>query len=70
MSEQNSPNRRLAAILFTDIVGYSKMMQEDEENAILLLDKHSEICESHISNYRGRLIKKLVTQTLLNFPQQ
>ena len=26
-------NRQLAAILFTDIVGYTAMMQKDEQNA-------------------------------------
>jgi len=67
VSEQNSPNRRLAAILFTDIVGYSKMMQEDEANAISLLDKHSEICEGHISNFRGRLINKIGDSNFVEF---
>ena len=67
MSKQNSPNRRLAAILFTDIVGYSKMMQEDEANAISLLDKHSEICEGHISNFGGRLIKKIGDSNFVEF---
>ena len=27
-------NRQLAAILFTDIVGYTAMMQKDEQNAV------------------------------------
>jgi adenylate cyclase len=32
--------RRLAAILAADAVGYSRMMREDERGALALLQKH------------------------------
>ncbi len=34
------PSRQLAAIMFTDIVGYTKLMGEDEEKAFALLKKN------------------------------
>lgn len=36
-------NRQLAAIMFTDIEGYTAMMQRDEEKAISLRDRHRKI---------------------------
>ena len=36
MPEQS---RHLAAIMFTDIVGYTKLMGDDEEAAIQVLDR-------------------------------
>jgi len=51
--------RRLAAILAADAVGYSRMMREDEPGALALLHKHrSEVIDPGIAkgslrNYRG-----------------
>ncbi len=36
-------SRQLAAIMFTDIVGYTALMGDDEERAIQLLNKNREI---------------------------
>jgi len=53
-------NRQLAAILFTDIVGYTAMMQKDEENALAVtrhyiaaLRKATETCHGRILNDYG-----------------
>ena len=35
--------RRLAAVMFTDIVGYSKLMDEDEGRAMQLLENYDNI---------------------------
>jgi len=35
--------RKLAAIMFTDIVGYTKLMGEDEERAFQLLKKNRQV---------------------------
>ena len=51
--------RKLKAIMFTDIVNFSLMMGEDEDNTILLLDKHNEISNKVFSKYKGKLIKQL-----------
>ena len=37
-----------AAVLFTDIVGYSKMMDRDEKRAVKLLAEHDKIIEAEI----------------------
>lgn len=37
------PTRQLAAIMFTDIVGYTALMGEDEEAAFALLEKNRSI---------------------------
>jgi len=48
MSEHPEPSsyeRRLAAIMFTDIVGYTSMMQKDETEAVDIIEKHRQILE-------------------------
>ena len=32
MTDTNTPQRKLAAIMFTDIVGYTMIMGEDEQS--------------------------------------
>ena len=51
-------NRRLSGIMFTDIVGFSKMMNKDENLTMSLLNKHDEMCTDFFSTYKGELIKK------------
>jgi class 3 adenylate cyclase len=36
----NSEQRKLAAIMFTDMVGYSAVSQRDDKLALELLDEH------------------------------
>ena len=59
--------RKLAAIMFTDIVNFSLMMGEDEDNTILLLDKHNEISNKIFSKYKGNLIKQLGDGNFVEF---
>jgi TolB-like protein/Tfp pilus assembly protein PilF len=49
--------RLLAAIMFTDIVGYTAMMQEDEQKARLNRDKHRVVLEDRIKSYNGSLLQ-------------
>jgi class 3 adenylate cyclase len=35
--------RKLAAIMFTDMVGYSRISDKDEKKALTLLEKHNDI---------------------------
>ncbi len=48
--------RRLSAIMFTDMVGYSKLAQENEALSLDLLDEHRKILRPIFEQYNGREI--------------
>ncbi|SVD18464.1 uncharacterized protein METZ01_LOCUS371318, partial [marine metagenome] len=47
------------AILFTDIVGYSRLMSKDEKLALKLLEEHDQILNSSIKHANGNVIKNI-----------
>lgn len=49
-------DRRLAAIMFTDIVGSTSMMQKDESLAVLAVTKHKKVIENCAKNHEGEVI--------------
>ena len=50
--------RRLAAILAADVVGYSRLMGEDEAGTLARLKAvRKELAEPEIAAHRGRVIK-------------
>ena len=61
-------SRQLAAIMFTDIVGYTALMGANEKNAFNLLQKNREIQKPIIEKYRGQLVKELGDGMLASFP--
>ena len=63
-----SQNRQLAAIMFTDIVGYTALMGEDEEKAFELLKKNRLVQRPIIEKYNGRWIKEIGDGILASFP--
>ena len=60
-------NRQLVAIMFTDIVGYTSLMGNDEEKAFNLLKANREIQKPLIEKYNGRWIKELGDGVLASF---
>ncbi|MFI5152258.1 MAG: SUMF1/EgtB/PvdO family nonheme iron enzyme [Chitinophagales bacterium] len=52
-------SRQLAAILFTDIVGYTALMGEDEHKAFELLKKNRQVQKPLIEKFGGTWIKEL-----------
>lgn len=60
--------RQLAAIMFTDIVGYTALMGSHEEKAIGLLRKNREIQKPIIEEFGGQWIKELGDGVLASFP--
>src|SRR5690242_1817096 len=60
--------RRLAAILAADAVGYSRMMRDDEQGALALLQKHrSKVIDPTIAKHRGRTVKLMGDGLLAEF---
>ena len=59
--------RRHAAIMFTDIVGYTALMGKDEDRAVKLLRQNYNIHKTLISKYNGTLIKEIGDGTLVSF---
>jgi adenylate cyclase len=59
--------RQLAAIMFTDIVGYSSLMGIDEEKAYSLLKLNRKIQRPLIEKYHGQWIKELGDGVLASF---
>ena len=47
--------RQLAAIMFTDIVGYTAMMENDEAKAFEILEKNRSIQKPNIEKFGGKL---------------
>jgi TolB-like protein/class 3 adenylate cyclase/Tfp pilus assembly protein PilF len=62
-----SQSRQLAAIMFTDIVGYTSLMGKDEKRAFDLLKKNREIQKPLIKQYHGTWIKELGDGVLASF---
>lgn len=48
--------RQLAAIMFTDIEGYTAAMQQSEEKALALKDRHRSVLEKEHQLYNGRVV--------------
>ena len=55
----NPIKRKLAAIMFTDIVGFTELMGADEYYAFDLIHRNQEIHRSAIQQYNGVLVKEI-----------
>jgi TolB-like protein/class 3 adenylate cyclase/Tfp pilus assembly protein PilF len=62
-----SQSRQLAAIMFTDIVGYTALMGNDEQKAFELLKKNRELQKPLIEQFNGRWIKELGDGVMASF---
>lgn len=59
--------RTLAAIMFTDIVGYTHLSQVDESLAIELLEEHRSLLRPIIAAHRGSVVKTMGDAFLVEF---
>jgi TolB-like protein/class 3 adenylate cyclase len=67
MAEERA-ERRLAAILAADVVGYSRLMGEDEEGTLSKLNSHlRELIEPRITEHTGRIVKTTGDGLLVEF---
>src|SRR4051812_4443231 len=62
-----STTRQLAAIMFTDIVGYTALMGNDELKAFAILNKNRALQKPIIEQFNGRWIKEIGDGILASF---
>ena len=51
-----SQQRRLAAILFTDIVGYTSIMQQNETEALNIIKRYTTVLKQSVSDHSGEVL--------------
>jgi class 3 adenylate cyclase len=66
--EQDRIERRLAAILAADIVGYSRLMGADEIGTARALREHRAAIDPMVASHGGRIVKTTGDGILLEFP--
>lgn len=59
--------RKLAAIVFTDIVGFIKLSSENEPAALALLETQRNILIPVVDQYNGEWLKEIGDGLLLSF---
>jgi adenylate cyclase len=68
MTEERTQQRRLAAILAADVVGYSRLMEQDEANTLAVLKRRrKEVLEPLVAKHHGRIVKVMGDGVLLEF---
>ncbi|MDH3244109.1 MAG: NINE protein [Saprospiraceae bacterium] len=60
-------NRRLAAIMFTDITGFSALMQSSEAQAKILRSRHRSVFRDSHDRYKGQILQYFGDGTLSIF---
>src|SRR5947199_6603417 len=67
--EARGPERRLAAVLASDMAGYSRLREVDEAGTLARLKTHRlELIDPAIAKNRGRIIKTAGDGMLVEFP--
>ncbi|HEX3168341.1 MAG TPA: adenylate/guanylate cyclase domain-containing protein, partial [Chitinophagaceae bacterium] len=51
-----SQSRQLAAIMFTDIVGYTAMMQANEQKAVAVIKHYNSTLEKFVTQFNGQVL--------------
>ncbi len=60
--------RRLAAIMFTDIVGYTALMAESEQKGLRARERHRALVRPLVEQYHGESIEARGDESLSTFP--
>ena len=67
MESPANTQRKLAAIMFTDIVDYSAMADKNEKNALELLKTHNDLLREEFSKFNGDEVKNTGDGFLVKF---
>ena len=62
-----SQSRQLAAIMFTDIVGYTTMMQQNENRAVAAIKHYNATLEKWVAHFNGRILNFYGDGSLCSF---
>jgi TolB-like protein/class 3 adenylate cyclase/Tfp pilus assembly protein PilF len=62
-----SADRRLVAIMFTDMVGFTKLAQRDEAKALRLLEEHRSLLRPLFGTHGGREVKTMGDGFMVEF---
>ena len=57
MSTHQPGTRILATVMFTDMVGYTALMQKDEKLAKVKRDRHRQVLQTYHEQFQGRIIQ-------------
>src|SRR3989454_6892806 len=68
MVQLSQGERRLAAIMFTDMVDYTTMSAKNETLALILLEEHRQLLRPVFARHGGREVKTIGDGFLVEFP--
>ena len=67
MTKTQISNKKLKAIVFTDIVNFTKLSAEDEQHALNIIDKQREIVKPIVEKHNGEWLKEIGDGLLFSF---
>ncbi len=66
-SSMESGTRKLIAIMFSDIAGFTALMGEDEDRAVRALERSRSVVRTQVEKHGGRLLEEIGDGTLSSF---
>lgn len=61
-------DRRLTAVMVTDMVGFTALMEADQDNTLALLDRGHLLLNSCVSDHHGEWLEEAGDRSLASFP--